>query len=107
MKKHTMHLRLFAAKPTRKPNAAANSVDAQVRRQAKKHKRMKNIVYILLFLTNLTYGQTIKLTETGIEKYAKSVDKLRAENKLVKVVYPNMSGCGGGVDGYYLNKTWF
>jgi len=74
--------------------------------QAKRrHQRMKNIVYILLFLTNLTFGQTIKLTETEIEKYAKSVDKLRAENKLVKVFYPNMSGCGGGLYGYYLNKN--
>jgi len=66
---------------------------------------MKNIIYILLFLTNLTFGQTIKLTETEIEKYVNSVDKLRAENKLVKIFYPNMSGCGGGVDGYYLNKN--
>jgi hypothetical protein len=64
---------------------------------------MKNIFYILIFLTNLTFGQTVKLTETEIEKYAKSVDKLRTENKLVKISYPNMSGCGGGVDGYYLN----
>jgi hypothetical protein len=53
----------------------------------------------------LTFGQTIKLTEPDIEKYANSVDKLRTENKLVKVSYPNMSGCGGGVDGYYLNKN--
>ena len=27
---HTKHLRLFAANPTRKPNAAANSADAHV-----------------------------------------------------------------------------
>jgi len=65
---------------------------------------MKNIVYILIFITNLTFGQTVKLTEPEIENYAKSVDKLRTENKLVKISYPNMSGCGGGVDGYYLNK---
>lgn len=66
---------------------------------------MKNIVYILIILTNLTFGQSVKLTEPEIEKYVKSVDKLRAENKLVKISYPNMSGCGGGVDGYYLNKN--
>lgn len=66
---------------------------------------MKNIVYILFLLTNLTYGQTPKLTAFEIEKYAKSLDKFKAENKLVKIFYPNMSGCGGGVDGYYLNKN--
>lgn len=66
---------------------------------------MKYLVYTLLFITNLTFGQTVKLNEPEIEKYAKSIDKLRAENKLVKIFYPNMSGCGGGVDGYYLNKN--
>ena len=66
---------------------------------------MKNLVYILFLLTNLTFSQTVKLTEPEIEKYVKSIDKLKAENKLVKISYPNMSGCGGGVDGYYLNKN--
>ncbi|MGV8947707.1 MAG: hypothetical protein ACOH1N_14865 [Lutibacter sp.] len=66
---------------------------------------MKNIVYILILLTNLTFGQTVKLTAPEIENYAKSIDKLRAENKLVKISFPNMSGCGGGVDGYYLNRN--
>lgn len=66
---------------------------------------MKNLVYILLFITNLTFGQTVKLNEPEIEKYVKSIDKLREENELVKIFYPNMSGCGGGVDGYYLNKN--
>lgn len=65
---------------------------------------MKNILYIFIFLTNLTFGQTVKLTEPEIEKYAKSVDKLKAENKLVKVSYFNMSPCGGALDGYYLNN---
>jgi hypothetical protein len=65
---------------------------------------MKNLVYILLFITNLTFGQTVNLTLPEIEKYAKSIDKLRTENKLVKVFYPNMSFCGGGLNGYYLNK---
>lgn len=66
---------------------------------------MKNIAYILIFITNLTFGQTVKWTELEIKKYAKSVDKLRTENKLVKISYPNMSVCGGGLDGYYLNKN--
>lgn len=66
---------------------------------------MKPLVYLLILLTNLTFGQTVKLTATEIEKYVKSVDELCAENKLVKISYPNMSGCGGAVDGYYLNKN--
>jgi hypothetical protein len=66
--------------------------------------RMKNTVYILIFLTNLTLGQTVKLTELEIEKYARSIDKLRTEDKLVKISCPNMSRCGGGLDGYYFNK---
>lgn len=65
---------------------------------------MKNIVYILIFLSNFTFGQTVKFTESEIEKYVKSIDKLRTENKLVKISYPNMSLCGGGLDGYYLNE---
>ena len=66
---------------------------------------MKNIVYILFLVTNLTFGQTVKLTAPEIEKYTRSVDKLWTENKLVKISYPNMSGCGGGIDGYYLNEN--
>ena len=38
----TPHLRLFAANPTRKPNAAANSVDATVSGQAKRRHRIDN-----------------------------------------------------------------
>jgi hypothetical protein len=65
---------------------------------------MKTIITILIFLTNLTFGQTVKLTAPEIDKYTESIDKLRAGNKLVKVFYPNMSFCGGGLYGYYLNK---
>lgn len=65
---------------------------------------MKNIIYILTLLSNFTCGKVVKLTEPEIEKYAMSIDKLRTENKLVKISYPNMSGCGGGLNGYYLNK---
>ena len=67
---------------------------------------MKHLIYILaLLLTNLTFGQTTKLTETEIEKYVKTIDQLKNENKLIKISYPNMSGCGGGLHGYYLNKN--
>lgn len=66
---------------------------------------MKNIVHIFILLTNLAFGQTVKQTAPEIEKYVKSIDKLKAENKLVKTFYPNMSGCGGGLYGYYHNKN--
>jgi len=49
-------------------------------------------------------GQTAALTELEIEKFTKTIDKLKTENKLKKVFYPNMSACGGGLDGYYLDK---
>ena len=57
-----------------------------------------------LLLTNITFGQTVNLTKSKIEKYVKSIDRLKSENKLVKVSYPEMVDCGGGVDGYYLNE---
>lgn len=66
---------------------------------------MKKIVYILILLTNLTFGQKVKLTEPDIENYTKTIDNLKKENKLVKIFYPNMSSCGGGLYGYYLNKN--
>gem|GEM_PF-1923587 len=65
---------------------------------------MKNILFIFIILSNLTFGQSVPTTAAEIEKYATSIEQLKAENKLVKVSYPNMSSCGGGVDGYYLNK---
>ncbi len=66
---------------------------------------MKPLTSILfLLLTNLTFGQTIKLTAPEIEKYVKSINQLKNENKLVKVSFPHKSFCGGSVDGYYLNK---
>lgn len=65
---------------------------------------MKHIIYIAFFLSNLSFGQTLNLTETDIEKYAMKIDQWKTENKLVKISYPNMSACGGGVDGYYLNQ---
>ena len=65
---------------------------------------MKTILFIFILLSNLTFGQTVPTTATEIEKYATSIEQLKAENKLVKISYPNMSSCGGSVDGYYLNK---
>ena len=65
---------------------------------------MKNIVYILFLLTNLTFGQTSKLTVAEIEKYSNAVDKMRENNSLVKVTYENKSYCGGWLRGYYQDK---
>jgi hypothetical protein len=65
---------------------------------------MKKLIYILTFLTSLVYGQTTTLTEPEIEKYAKTIENLKAENKLEKIFYPNMSACGGGLYGYYLDN---
>lgn len=53
---------------------------------------------------SLAYGQNVKLNESKIEKSANSIDKFKSHNKLKKILYPNMSGCGGSLYGYYLNK---
>ena len=65
---------------------------------------MKNILFIFILLSNLTLGQTVPSTATEIDAYVTSIEQLKAANKLVKISYPNMSSCGGSVDGYYLNK---
>jgi hypothetical protein len=65
---------------------------------------MKKIIFILTFLTTLFYAQANTGPETEVEEYVKKIDKLKAENKLKKISYPDMSSCGGGVDGYYLDK---
>ncbi len=62
---------------------------------------MKHLIYILTVLsTNLAFGQ---IREFG--DYLMTIHQLKAENKLIKVSYPNMSSCGGAVDGYYLDKN--
>jgi hypothetical protein len=65
---------------------------------------MKNILFIFILLSNLTFGQSVPSTAAEIEKYATSIEQLKAANKLVQISYPNMSSCGGSVLGYYLNK---
>jgi hypothetical protein len=39
-----------------------------------------------------------------IENYVLAVNEMKNENRLEKISYPNMSACGGGLDGYYSNK---
>ncbi len=53
----------------------------------------------------MAFGQSVRLTESEIEKYAKAIDLLLIEHKLVRVSLPDMSGCGGALDGYYLNES--
>lgn len=65
---------------------------------------MKKVAFLLIVLSNMTFGQTDTMSASDIEAYAKTMDRLRAENNLVEVFYPNMSRCGGAVRGYYLNK---
>ena len=65
---------------------------------------MKNVLFLLFIFLNPVFGQEIRRTNLDIEKYVQSINHLKAENKLVKISYPNMSGCGGAVDGYYRNK---
>jgi hypothetical protein len=44
-------------------------------------------------------------TENEIKKYVKEIDALRSANKLTRLDFSEMSGCGGGVDGFYLNDN--
>lgn len=60
---------------------------------------MKILLPFLLFFSQLSFAQ--QLTQKEIHQYVKTIDSLRTKNKLVKVDYPNMHYCGGGVDGYY------
>lgn len=55
----------------------------------------------MIFFAQLANGQNLTISE--IDSFTKIIDKHKAENKLIKVFYPNMSACGGGVDGYYQN----
>lgn len=43
-------------------------------------------------------------SEAQIDEHVKYIDELKAQNGLVKISYPNRSACGGGLDGYYLDK---
>jgi hypothetical protein len=48
------------------------------------------------------YPQVFASSE--IENYVRAVDELKNQNRLKKMSYPNMSGCGGGLDGYYFDN---
>lgn len=60
---------------------------------------MKQVSLLLLLLSQLSFGQT--WPEEGVEEYCSKIDDLRSEEKLLKVDYPDMSSCGGALDGYY------
>ncbi|MBI1221607.1 MAG: hypothetical protein GC180_03300 [Bacteroidetes bacterium] len=63
-----------------------------------------NLNLLILFLTHMASTQTTPLSETEIERYVQWVDQLKVEHQLDRISYPNMSGCGGAVDGYYFNQ---
>ncbi|MCC6701843.1 MAG: hypothetical protein IT221_09985 [Fluviicola sp.] len=64
----------------------------------------KTLWLILLIFSNCCFSQSEVLSQTAIETYAKSIDQSIKAKKLVKVFYPNMSACGGGLYGYFQNK---
>jgi hypothetical protein len=57
-----------------------------------------------LILPFFGLGQETSVNRFEIEKYVKAVEKLRTENKLVKVTYQDKSACGGWLRGYYQNN---
>jgi hypothetical protein len=57
-----------------------------------------SFIFIFLFTTKL-FGQA--LTEPEIVKYVRSIDSLKKKHQLQEYFYPNMSGCGGGLYGWY------
>jgi hypothetical protein len=64
----------------------------------------KFICLILLSTCNLSFSQSEALSKSDIVNYVKSIDLALKDRKLVKVFYPNMSACSGGLNGYYQNK---
>jgi hypothetical protein len=61
---------------------------------------MKTCIAILLLLPgSILFAQKPK----QIAKYVKTVDMLKSQDSLQHFSYPNMSFCGGAIDGYYLN----
>jgi len=60
---------------------------------------MRLIIVILILFTQISFGQTWSKDE--IEDYCSNIDMLKSENDLIKVFYPNMSACGGGLNGYF------
>ncbi|MCW8913665.1 MAG: hypothetical protein OQJ96_04930 [Flavobacteriales bacterium] len=66
---------------------------------------MKIILLIILssFTASNTYSQTDNFSE--IDSLTKEIDSLRINGYLNKVEYPDMSSCGGYLQGYYLDTN--
>lgn len=62
---------------------------------------MRASIIILLLFTTEVFGQN--LSESDIVKYVKKIDSLKIKNLIQKISFPDMSACGGGLDGYYYN----
>lgn len=65
----------------------------------------KFIIYIIFILIGLIDLKSEEITESYIKSYIEEIKNLKANNKLVKISYPDMSICGGSIDGYYLNDN--
>ena len=52
------------------------------------------------------FGQGYSLLDASeiANNYVEKIDSLKNKNNLEKISYPNMSACGGGLNGYYLDK---
>ncbi|MCB9334921.1 MAG: hypothetical protein H6586_02155 [Flavobacteriales bacterium] len=64
---------------------------------------MKNLL-IILFIGILQIGFGQNLDRAYIDTYQNYVDSLFNKGVLTKRQYPNMSGCGGSLKGYYLDS---
>lgn len=69
------------------------------------HIRWKYIIYLILFFFELNILNSVELTETYNKSYIDKINNLKTNNELVKISYPDMSICGGSIDGYYLNDS--
>jgi hypothetical protein len=60
---------------------------------------MKKSILFFILLAQLSWGQT--MSKRQLDAHVKLIDSLKCENICTKVVYPNMSACGGAVEGYF------
>ena len=60
-----------------------------------------NLNILFLLITTSIFSQT--LSEKENTKYIKTIDSLIKKKELHKYSYPDMSACGGALDGYFYN----
>jgi hypothetical protein len=64
---------------------------------------MKNWTLILALSAQIAYGQSI--SESEIMMQVDKIDSIKRDSGFVYTFYPNMSACGGAVEGYFQNGT--